>query len=122
MKILIAEDNQLNQQLLAIHMQKFGWDYKIVSNGKEAIESYFQSSYDVVLMDLNMPVMDGFEATSFIRMLDSNANIIAISAFFNEEIRQRCYQLGMHAILDKPYPKALLYSVVSQSVQKEQVA
>jgi CheY-like chemotaxis protein len=122
MKVLIAEDHQLNQQLMAICMNKFGWEYTIVKNGQEAAEAYFLTNYDVVLMDLNMPVMDGFEATSFIRMIDSNAQIIAISAYFNEEIVDRCYQVGMCAIIDKPYTKAILYSTILASIQKVKVA
>lgn len=113
MNVLIAEDNHLNQQLMALFMKRFGWRYTIVSDGFGAVDACRTGTFDVVLMDIDMPGMDGIEATYCIRMFDNVIPIIAVTAFTDEVTRAKCYESGMDRFLSKPVTKDQIVSVVS---------
>lgn len=104
-KILVVEDNPVNQKVLVAILSRLHYQVDTADNGKLAVEKCFQSSYDLIFMDCQMPEMDGFEATENIRKLDNSNNatlIIAVTANATEKDRQRCYQVGMDDFTKKP--------------------
>jgi two-component system, sensor histidine kinase RpfC len=105
LSILIAEDNAANQLVIRKILEKVGHDMTIVSNGEEALAQLADKSFDVILLDLNMPVMNGFEALKFMRFAlhDENVPIIALTADATTETAERCRDCGFDAVLTKPY-------------------
>lgn len=103
LKILMAEDNSINQMVAKKMMAKMGYDIDVVSNGLEAVESVKKHNYDLILMDLHMPEMDGLEATQEIRELgQENLKIFALTASAFHEDRRRALESGMDGFLTKP--------------------
>jgi len=106
LRVLLAEDNKVNQALAAALLRKRRHEVTIVDNGQEAVDLVRRSEFDLVLMDVQMPVMDGFEATRVIREMESGAGrrlpIIAVTAHAMEGDRTRCLQAGMDDYVSKP--------------------
>ncbi len=113
-KILIVEDNVLNQHLTTSILGKEGYDADIAANGQEGVDLFMKKFYNVILMDIQMPVMDGIEATTLIRdyeahNYDHKSTIIAITAHAKEGDQQRLKAAGLDYFLSKPFqPDALL--------------
>ncbi|MDB4512219.1 ATP-binding protein, partial [Arenicella sp.] len=103
--ILIVEDNLINQKVTSSIIQKLGYPVTIASNGKEAVDLCQERNFSIILMDLSMPEMDGFEATQRIRGQEggSKAKIIAVTGHVFQEHRQRCEEVGIDDFLSKPY-------------------
>jgi signal transduction histidine kinase/CheY-like chemotaxis protein/ligand-binding sensor domain-containing protein len=102
-KILIAEDNAINQKLAKYILNKMGYKPDIVENGHEALNALVNVKYDMVLMDVQMPEMDGLEATRFIRQnMDHQPIIVAMTANAMVEDREQCLEAGMNDYLSKP--------------------
>lgn len=122
-RILIAEDNVINQKVTVKILGKYGCKTQVATNGCEAVEALRRDTYDAVLMDLQMPEMDGFEATKAIRdpfgnCLNPQVPIIALTANAQEETRKKCLNAGMDDFLTKPVsPKALMHKI-EQWVEK----
>jgi CheY-like chemotaxis protein len=103
LRLLIAEDNPINQKIAAKLLSKLGYEPKIVSDGKEALDELSQQRYDLVFMDVQMPGMDGLEATKMIRLcLDIQPVIIAMTANAMQGDRDNCMQAGMDDYISKP--------------------
>jgi len=103
MEILIAEDNLINQKLAVRILTKMGYDPQVVANGHEALNALIVKKYDMVLMDVQMPEMDGLEATRFIREnLEHQPVIIAMTANAMPEDKENCLNAGMNDYLSKP--------------------
>ena len=104
LNILVAEDNEINQQVVVYILQKLGYDPLIVGNGKQAVDAALNTGYDVILMDLQMPEMDGLEATRMIRRsrLVDQPVIIALTANTMEGDEEECLQAGMNDYVGKP--------------------
>jgi DNA-binding response OmpR family regulator len=106
-KILLVEDNPLNQKVLGMFISKLGYEYDIASNGLGAVDLCNDNNYPFILMDIYMPGMDGPEATVKIRESETvtghRAKIIAITANESEESVKRCYDSGMDDYLVKPF-------------------
>lgn len=113
-RILLVEDNLINQKISKITLEKSGCKLDVANNGKEAVEKYRDHAYDLVLMDIQMPVMDGLDATRKIREFESargdrHAYIVALTANAMEADRRNAMEAGMDGFIAKPFnPKELL--------------
>ena len=104
--ILIVEDHPINQQVTSSILQKLGYPVSIANNGQEAVDLCKRYNYSIILMDLSMPKMDGFEAAEKIRLQETGgmrATIIAVTGHAFIEHRQRCEEVGIDDFLTKPY-------------------
>ena len=113
--VLLVEDNPVNQDVAVAMLTKLGLKSEIADNGKLALELLSRNNYDMILMDCQMPVMDGFEATALIRRNGGDAMelpIIAMTANVTESDRSRCLQVGMDDFLPKPYTIDQLHQIV----------
>ena len=107
-KILVVEDNRTNQFLCMSILKKLGYSADLSENGEECIKHLRETNYDIVLMDCQMPEMDGFEATRFIRsgtagVINSDVPVIALTAHAMEGDRELCLDSGMNDYLSKPF-------------------
>src|SRR6476620_5152519 len=117
-KALIAEDNIMNQQLIAHLLKSWSIDYTIVNNGAEAIEELKINSYSIVLMDIQMPEMDGYTATERIRKdLQVEIPIIAMTAHAMTGEKEKCLALGMNDYVSKPIKETVLYNIIARHAQ-----
>ena len=116
--ILIAEDNLVNQKLAARLLEKQGHTSMIANNGREAVEAWETEAFDAVLMDMQMPVMDGLEATREIRakeqQLGKHVTIIAMTANAMTGDRERCLEAGMDEYIPKPVDVMKLVEVLEK--------
>lgn len=111
--ILVAEDNLINQKVVANTLKRQGASTLIVNNGKEAIKELKEKHFDVILMDIQMPEMDGYEATSYIRnILKIDIPIIAMTADALKGEEERCLQAGMNGYISKPFEPELLFNTI----------
>jgi PAS domain S-box-containing protein len=118
-KVLVVEDMALNQLLMKTLLDDFGFERDIADNGKIAIEMLQNKSYDIILMDLQMPVMNGFEATEYIRnTLNSKIPIIALTADVTTIDLAKCKAVGMNDYIAKPVDERALYSKIVGLVKK----
>lgn len=118
-RILQVEDNKMNQLLATTYLERSLAIVEQAENGEEAVDMVRSNSYDLVMMDLQMPVMDGFEATRIIREeLKSDVSIVACSAHSLLGEKEKCLAHGMDDYVSKPYNKSELLSVVSEWVRK----
>jgi len=112
-KILVVEDVKLNQLLMKIILDDFKFKYDIADNGKIAIEKLKTETYDIILMDLQMPEMNGFEATAYIRnTMKSNIPIIALTADVTTVDVEKCKAVGMNDYVSKPLDERILYTKI----------
>ena len=116
-KILVVDDNEDNREILVFRLQRLGFEVLVASNGKEAIETASQAKPDVILMDLRMPVMDGWEATRAIRQTEwgKDLPVVAITAHAMEEDRRRALTAGCNEFIPKP---VMDYSVIHETIQR----
>jgi PAS domain S-box-containing protein len=118
-KVLVVEDIALNQLLMKTLLDDFGFERDIAANGKIAIEKLGVKSYDIILMDLQMPEMNGFEATEYIRnKLHSKIPIIALTADVTTADLAKCKAVGMNDYIAKPVNEKILYSKILGLVKK----
>ncbi len=112
-KVLVVEDIALNQLLMKTLLDDYGFERDIVANGKLAIDKLQENSYDVILMDLQMPEMNGFEATTYIRdVLKLSIPIIALTADVTTADLEKCKAVGMNDYIAKPVDERLLFSKI----------
>jgi CheY-like chemotaxis protein len=110
LKILLAEDNPINVKLVLSLFQDYSIQADVAENGKEAVEKVKNNHYDLVLMDVEMPEMNGYEATTIIRKdLKSKIPIIAMTAHAMAGEREKCFELGMYDYISKPINANLLF-------------
>ncbi|MBL0159668.1 MAG: response regulator [Bryobacterales bacterium] len=116
-RVLVAEDNAINQRLILSLLSKLGCEADLAASGAEAVEKFSRQSYDLVLMDCQMPEMDGFQATARIRANEnghSHTPIVALTASAMAGDRQRCLDAGMDDYLSKPFHANELVALMNQ--------
>jgi PAS domain S-box-containing protein len=114
-KILVVEDDEINQLVLSKFMRNLGYSITVAENGFKAIEAYREQAFDLILMDIQMPLMDGFETTRKIRTMDFNKKhvpIIALTAYAMNSDRDRCIGAGMDDYVSKPLDLEVLGYVI----------
>ncbi len=121
-KVLVVEDIALNQLLMKTVLEDFGFEADIAANGKIAIEKMKSRTYDIILMDLLMPEMNGFEATEYIRhTMNSKIPIIALTADVTTTDLEKCTSVGMNDYVPKPIDEKKLYKKIVGLVLKNKV-
>lgn len=122
LKVLLAEDNLVNQKIAVKLLEKQGWTVSAVENGQDAVNRVLTDNFDVVLMDANMPVLDGLEATRLIRdnerKTGKHVPIIALTARAMQEDRGRCLNAGMDGYVTKPIDRKELFLTIGKIVSK----
>jgi CheY-like chemotaxis protein len=114
-RILMAEDNVINQRVGKLILQRAGFTIDVVGDGSEAVEAHRTKAYDLILMDCQMPTMDGFEASRAIRQLDQpQPVIVAVTANALAGEREKCLAAGMNDYLSKPFQADQLVSLVKR--------
>jgi signal transduction histidine kinase/DNA-binding response OmpR family regulator len=119
LRVLLAEDNPVNQQVAVAMLVKRGHEVHVSSNGREAVAAVRERDYDVVLMDIQMPEMDGFEATQAIRAMPKGKDlpIIGLTAHALSGERERCLTRGMSEYLAKPFKGHELFAMVERGAE-----
>jgi len=125
-RVLLAEDNAVNQTLAVRLLEKRGYSVIVAGNGREAVEAFENNQFDVVLMDIQMPEMDGFEATAAIRAKEKLAGghvpIIAMTAHALKGDQERCISAGMDGYVSKPIRTSELFSTMERMLQNKDSA
>ena len=114
--ILIVEDVEINGAIIRSILSKYGATSDSALNGQEAVDFHIHNNYDVILMDLRMPVMDGFEAARKIREIDQEIPIIALSANAYEDDKKKALQAGMNDHIEKPINQKQLIQTIIQYI------
>jgi signal transduction histidine kinase/DNA-binding response OmpR family regulator/HPt (histidine-containing phosphotransfer) domain-containing protein len=126
LRILLAEDNPVNQEVAQQMLQKRGHTVTIASNGREALKLVAESEFDLILMDIQMPEMDGFQSTAAIRELEKKGSrrtpIVAMTAHAMKGDRERCLEGGMDGYVSKPVQSKLLYETIENITATGKVA
>ncbi len=116
--LLVAEDNIVNQKVVVRVLEKQGYRVDVVGNGREALEAHTRTAYAMILMDCQMPDMDGYEATAAIRNRELTTGghipIVAMTANAMQGDRERCLEAGMDGYVSKPIQPQTLADLVSQ--------
>ncbi|MFO0652366.1 MAG: ATP-binding protein [Polyangiales bacterium] len=111
-RVLVAEDNAVNQKVITLMLKRLGHRVDAVANGAEALEALSRAPYDLVLMDVQMPEMDGLEATRQLRARGDRVRVVALTANVSGDDRARCTAAGMDDFLSKPVREAALAAVM----------
>lgn len=123
LKVLLVEDNALNQKLLDINLKKLNCIVTIANNGLEGVEIFMRQSFDVILMDLMMPVMDGYESSREIRKIENEDKtrgytpIIAFTANTLNNDLQKCLENGMDYLMEKPFNAYKFVEIIESIVE-----
>ncbi len=125
LRVLLAEDNAVNRKVVTSLLEKRGHQVLVTTNGKEALAALKNDTFDLVLMDVQMPEMDGFEATRLIRLSEQGTafhqRIIALTAYAMSGDRARCLEAGMDGYLTKPLSALALDQVLESCLKREEV-
>ena len=122
LRILVAEDNEINQRVISEQLRSQGVQLQLVNNGREAIEALLRDRYDLILMDIEMPVMDGLTAAERIKSQSGwrNLPIIAVSAGITASQKARAQEAGMSGFVGKPYKFDELYDAIERALSAAQ--
>lgn len=121
-KILVAEDNEMNQRLIQKVLNRKGFNCELAKTGKEAVEALKRQRYDIVFMDCQMPEMDGYEATKYIRESEASNQhqyIVAMTANAMEGDRNKCIEFGMDDYISKPIDYEKLFELIQNRMKKK---
>lgn len=117
-KVLVAEDNYINQKLISKLLLNKGYNITIVDDGQKVLDTLEKEKFHIILMDIQMPVMDGYQATKLIRAKEITSGkyvpIIAVTAFAMESDRQKCFEIGMDDYISKPFNKDDFYKIIEK--------
>lgn len=123
LKILLAEDNAVNQRLMKLLLSQMKIEVDVASDGKEAFEMYKQKAYDLIFMDVQMPVLDGVESTKLIRELEQTSGslhrvfIIALTGSELDQYKDSCFEVGMDDFIEKPIRLEMLHKHIFRLIE-----
>jgi CheY-like chemotaxis protein len=117
-RVLLAEDTEENQHLISLHLRKSGIDATIVGNGKEAVDAALESEFDLVLMDLQMPVLNGLDAIRVLRKANYNKPIVALTANTSLSDKETCKEAGTDDFISKPINFESFYAILDIYLKK----
>jgi two-component system sensor histidine kinase/response regulator len=126
LRVLVAEDDVCNQQVLRLMLERRGCRVQIVSNGRVALAALAEASFDLLLLDMRMPEVDGFHVIESLRrserdtLSDSRLPVIAVTALAAKADRQRCMEAGVDEYLSKPFRVAALYGALDRALGSAQ--
>ena len=121
-KVLVVDDNLLNRKLACAILKNNNFEFEIAENGKIAYDLYLKGEYDIILMDIQMPIMNGIESTQMIRKHERESNIkspipiIAVTTFTRDSDKRNCYEAEMNEVLGKPYRTDNLIEVLDRYI------
>lgn len=118
-KILYVEDNMVNQKLMSQFFNKYKVDFDIANHGLDALEKFKKGHYDLIFMDLQMPVMDGYEATEKIRAIDESVMIFAMTAYTTKDVKEKCLEVGMNDYISKPVDLKYLSAILGLELEEK---
>lgn len=124
MKLLLVEDNLLNQKVVMFNLKRYDYDITAVTNGLDAMEAVKNNRFDLILMDIMLPEMNGFEVTEKIRSFENEQGltpvpIVALTANTLDNDREKCISIGMNEYLSKPFTADQLLEKIEKFVQLE---
>lgn len=123
LKVLLAEDNKINREIIETILEKKGFNAVSVKTGKEVLQCMRQQYFDLILMDVKMPVMDGFQATREIRKQEDTTGehipIIAMTAYAENEKKKKCLEAGMDSYISKPIKTEKLWQVIRNIINNK---
>jgi len=125
LKILLVEDNLMNQKVVMFNLKKLNCDITPVTNGKEALENFKNNNYDLILMDIMLPEMNGYEITIQIRKFEKlrevkkQVTIIALTANTYENDKEKCLSVGMDDYISKPFSAQQLIKAIEKYIPEE---
>ncbi len=117
-KILAVDDHPVNKQLLQIMLEKAGCTVTTAADGQEAVNEASKTEFDIIFMDIQMPILNGYEAAQFLRERGYKKPIIACTAGSQDDERKLCLSMGMNDIITKPFNKARLFEIVKKYCEK----
>lgn len=123
-KVLIVDDHEYNIMIVSTYLENFGYDYDVAYSGHEALDLVYRNSYRAILMDIQMPLMDGLETTRHIREIERKCErehepIIALTAHPLSGDRESCDKVGMDAYISKPFNPETLRYILESFITKE---
>lgn len=124
-KILLAEDNLINQKVTVLTLKRLGYECDIANNGLEAFRKYEENRYDLILMDMQMPEVDGIQATRMIREFEFSEQIllpvyiVALTANASAEDKHLCFSVGMNNFMSKPFSESELRQIVMEVARRQ---
>jgi CheY-like chemotaxis protein len=125
-RILLVEDNAINQMVASALLKRREFDVVVANNGREGVTAFGGGRFDAVLMDIQMPEMDGFEALAAIRDLERGTGrhtpVVAVTAHALKEDRERCVAAGMDAYLSKPIDTTKLFEIIDDLLERRRAA
>jgi len=128
LRVLVVDDNLLNRKLACAILKNHELEYDIAENGKIAFDFFMSRKFDLILMDIQMPIMNGIECTIKIREFERESNvsspipIIAVTAFAMESDRRNCFNAGMNDFIAKPYRAENLVEIMSGFIRIKSIA
>lgn len=122
-KLLLVDDDDLGRRMMAVLLSGSGYDHELAANGKDAVEAVKTGAFDFVLMDIQMPYLDGYEATRQIRSWEAEndrkrTTIFALTAMLFAEETQKCIDAGMDGCIMKPFNSTELFGLIDAHVQQ----
>jgi|AntAceMinimDraft_15_1070371.scaffolds.fasta_scaffold04585_5 CheY-like chemotaxis protein len=127
-RVLVVDDNLLNRKLVCAILKNYDLKYDIAENGKIALDLFLTHKYNLVLMDIQMPIMNGIDCTSKIRKHERESNIqsptpiIAVTAFVLENDKENCFNAGMNEFIAKPFKAEDLVEIMSKYIELKSIA
>ena len=118
-KVLVAEDNPSNQKLIAILLKKMGFEVTLADDGQQAVEQCGLNTFDIILMDMQMPNLNGYDATRQLRCQGVQTPIIAVTANAMTGDEQKCLDVGCDGYLSKPIDRNKLDELIGQHLKAQ---